>query len=50
MNYLLPKEETVLHAKQLILAIIHKQNIVDPSTIVSDSSDIDDNIVTEKHL
>lgn len=50
MNYLLPKEETVLHAKQLILAIIHKQNIVDPSMIVSDSSDIDDNTVTEKHF
>lgn len=50
VNYLLPKQETVLHAKQLVLAIIHKQIIFDPSTIVSESSDIDDNTETEKHF
>lgn len=50
VNDLLPKQETVLHAKQLILAIIYKQNIFDPSMIVSESSDINDNTETEKHF
>lgn len=50
VNDLLPKLETVLCAKQLILAIIYKQNIFYPSMIVSEYSDINDNTETEKHF
>lgn len=37
VNDSLPKQETVLCAKQLILVIIYKQNIFYPSMIVSES-------------
>lgn len=50
VNDLLPIQETVLHAKQFILAIIYEQNIFCPSRIVSESSDINDNTETEKHF
>lgn len=50
VNDSLPKQETVLCAKQLILVIIYKQNIFYPSVIVSESLDINDNTETEKHF